>query len=281
MFFQDLTVAAPAEAPKPAAPQSGHKVLSVSIEGTIPRSLAPEVGPLADALSAEVSRLLVWDLDMRRDLRAGDLLEVVWEGTSAETIEVHALRLESGKLGRAIEAYRFKASGDRYATWWTAGGTEVPRRLVDSPIEEYEQVTSLLKDRPRHKGMDFKADVGVPVTTPREATVTKTNWNLAANGNCAELRFEDGVLAKYLHLSRTDVAPGQRLTPGAQVGLVGNTGRSTGAHLHYQLNRGKAVVDPLDYHGTERRTLPVQDSADLQKTIDRLRAILDGAQPSA
>ncbi|GMV41606.1 MAG: hypothetical protein AMXMBFR64_33220 [Myxococcales bacterium] len=272
-LWSQREAAAPAAAPRAPAP-AGVKVVSVAIDGTVPKSLAPHLGPLTDALSAEVSRLLVWDLDMRRDLRAGDRLDVVYEGDSAETIEVLALRLRSGKLGRDLEAYHFKASGDAYPSWWTPGGTEVPKRLENGPIEDYEQITSLLKDRPKHKGMDFKAPVGAAVTTPRDGVVTRTNWKHTANGNCVEVRHTDGVIAKYLHLSRTDVQPGQTLTAGTVVGLSGNTGRSTGPHLHYQLERGKSIVDPLDYHGTTRRELPAADLAGLKAAVDRLQKLL-------
>lgn len=265
----------------PTAPV-GAKVVSVGIDGTVPKSLGPHLGPLTDALSAEVSRLLVWDLDMRRDLRAGDRLDVVYEGDSAETIEVLALRLQSGKLGRNIEAYRYQSSADAQPSWWSPGGTEVPKRLVGGPIEDYDQITSLLKDRPRHKGMDFKAPVGAVVTTPRDAVVTRTNWKHSANGNCVELRLADGVIAKYLHLSRTDVQPGQKIAAGAQIGLSGNTGRSTGAHLHYQLERGKSIVDPLDYHGTDRRELPAADLVGLSAVVEQMSTIMPAEdQPSS
>lgn len=268
--------AAEAERPSPAAAVQGARGVSVRITGTIPKSLAPEIGPLTDALSAEVSRLLVWDMDLRRDLRAGDRLDVLYEGTSAETIEILAVRLESGKLGRAVEGYRWRAPGDPAASWWMPDGTEVPKRLVEGPIEGYDQITSLLKDRPRHRGMDFKAAVGTPVTSARAGVVTRTNWKLAANGNCVEVKHEDGVIAKYLHLSRTDVKPGQRVAAGDPIGLSGNTGRSTGPHLHYQLERGKTIVDPLDYHGTDRRALPAEALPALTDAIGRLQAQLPG-----
>lgn len=283
-FLSHLLAAAPDQAPAaPAAAAVGatgvHSV-SVAISGTIPGSLAAAVGPLSPALSAEVSRLLVWDLDLRRDLRSGDQLDVVYEGDSAETIEILALRLRSSKQGRDIEAFRFKATGDGYPSWWFPNGTEVPRRLLDSPLADYEQITSLLKDRPRHKGMDFKTVVGTPVVSPRSAKVARTNWNLTANGNCVELHFQDGVVAKFLHLSRTDVSSGDNVSAGAIIGLSGNTGHSTGPHLHYQLNRGKAVVDPLDYHGTERRQLPVEDRPALDRTVEELAPLLDAPPPA-
>ena len=67
---------------------------------------------------------------------------------------------------------------------------------MDGPLDEYEQITSLLKDRPNHKGMDFKTPVGTPVKAPASGTVTRINWNWHANGDCVELKLADGTLAK-------------------------------------------------------------------------------------
>ena len=90
---------------------------------------------------------------------------------------------------------------------------------------------------------------------PRAGVVTRINWNLAANGNCVEVQYQDGTLAKFLHLNENLVQPGQRVTAGTVVGKSGNTGHSTGPHLHYQLGKGDRVIDPVDYHGTLRRQL--------------------------
>lgn len=250
------------------------KTITTTIDRTLSHTLMAAMGPGGDALSAEVSRLLVWDLNLRRDLRQGEPLSIVWEGTTPDTLVVHAVRLDSGKLGRTIEAFRFAAPNDLYPSYWSADGTEVPYRLNNTPIDNYEQITSLLKDRPRHHGMDFMAPVGTIVQSPYAGTVTKTDWNLSANGNCVEIRFEDGVLAKFLHLSQTDVKAGDRIEVGQKIGLSGNTGRSTGPHLHYQLNRGKSVIDPLSYHGTTRRTLPADAKPELDRVVDEMRRLL-------
>lgn len=210
----------------------------------------------ADVLSAVYARLFVWDLDLRRDLQRGDRLAVgyTWDG---ELAHIPVASYTSGKLGETLRAYQFQADGDRWPSWWTEDGTEVPRRLVNGPLgDDYEQITSLLKDRPKHKGMDFKVPEGTPVVSPRPGTVVRADWNLAYNGNCAEVRFDDGTLARFLHLSETQVSAGQRLPAGARVGLSGNTGRSTAPHLHYELERNGQVVDPVGYHGVTRRQLP-------------------------
>lgn len=231
------------------------------------------------ALSAVYTRLFAWDVDMRRDLHKGDVVEALYEQpANAEPLVLAArLHLNPGSPNEiTYAAYRFQAPGDAYPSYWDASGQEVPRRLIDGPMTDYEQITSLLKDRPTHKGMDFKTNIGSPVVTPRAGVVTRTNWNHAANGNCVEVRFNDGVLAKFLHLNENSVKDGQRLSAGTEVGKSGNTGHSTGPHLHYQLERGSTVLDPIAYHGTLRRQLQPEAMDGFKQKMADLDAQLEG-----
>ncbi len=141
-------------------------------------------------------------------------------------------------------------------------------QLQNGPLASYDQVTSLLRDRPKHRGMDFKTPVGTDVRTPKAGSVTRVNWNVAANGDCVEVQYGDGILAKFLHLQSVGVRVGQRVAAGAVIAASGNTGHSTAPHLHYQLDRGERAIDPVDYHGTTRRTLP----ADAKPALDELVA---------
>jgi murein DD-endopeptidase MepM/ murein hydrolase activator NlpD len=84
------------------------------------------------------------------------------------------------------------------------------------------------------------------------------------------VRFEDGVAAKFLHLSAVKVATGARVSAGQVIALTGNTGHSTAPHLHYQLNRGQQTLDPVDYQGTVRRRLNGPALAKLKAEIAEL-----------
>ncbi len=273
----DEAVAAPAEVLEPVAPvavPSDVSVIHGAVEGSLARTfqaIAP--AEQADVLSAVTARLFVFDLDLRSDLQRGDDLRVsyTWDGALAH---VTAATYGSKKLGRTLAGYEFTATGDTFPSYWGADGAELAPRLVDSPIDGYEQITSLLKDRPKHKGMDFKTPVGTEIHSPRAGVVTRVNWNWTNNGNCVEVKFNDGVLAKFLHMDRADVTEGQNVADGMVLGVTGNTGHSTAPHLHYQLERGTTVVDPIDYHGTTRRTLPDSDRAAFEAEKTRLDQIL-------
>jgi len=276
----EAAVAPAVAAAAPSLPvPAGWQVHQGEVTHSLARTFQGIAGDDGDALSQVFARLFVWDMDLRRDLQKGDRVEVAWRRDATGTVEVLAARYHSLKLGRSIAAYRWGAPGDAFTSYWQEDGTEVPLRLKETPLKDYEQITSLLKDRPSHAGIDFKVPVGTPVLSPRAGVVTRTNWSWKGNGNCVEVRFDDGVTAKFLHLAEVQVKDGQRVAAGVPVGLSGNTGRSTAPHLHYQLERGEQVLDPFEYHGSVRRKVDGGSLQSLLAEAARLDGILN--QPVA
>lgn len=240
----------------PAVAAQGWQVSHAPVEHSLARTISNAVDSDADAVAAVYSRLFMWDLDLRRDVQKGDQIWMVWQPVEGEEPVVAAAWYKSQKLGKTLQVYRFQAPGDVAPSYWHADGSEAPLRLQGGPIEGYDMVTSLLKDRPDHRGMDFRAPVGTDVVSPKAGTVTRVNWNHKANGNCVEVRFPDGTLAKFLHLDKLSVRAGQYVQAGQLLAASGNTGHSTAAHLHYELQKNDKTIDPVDYHGTMRRELP-------------------------
>ena len=236
------------------------KVVKANIDKSLTYTLQNAGVENADALSMVYSRLFVWDVNMTKDLMKGDQIEVVYKIGEDGHPDIVAARLHSKKHDKTFTAFKWKSSTDKYASYWMYDGAEALYQLQNSPIKEYEQVTSLLKDGRNHKGMDFKAPVGTPTYAPKSAKVTRVNFgNFRYNGNCVELEYSDGTIAKYLHMEKILVKEGSTVKAGDTVGLVGNTGRSFAPHLHYQLEKGTQVLDPLKYHGTYRRKLSETD----------------------
>lgn len=251
------TPAPVAQAPQvPAGPQIEWQQASAQVAGTLERTFTQLVGPdLGPQLSQTYARLFVWDVSMRTDLSPKDNVDVIYRDLGNNEIDIAAARLHVAKKAKTFKAYKWQAPGDKFASWWNEEGVEVPMTLKNAPIKEFLQVTSLVGDGRGHAGMDFKAPVGTEVFATYAGTVTRANWNWNANGNCIEIQTADGLLLKYLHLSENKVKAGDTVQPGQLVGLVGNTGRSFGPHLHYQINQGAKVLDPVAHHGTFRRQI--------------------------
>lgn len=99
-----------------------------------------------------------------------------------------------------------------------------------------------------HNGLDIAAPNGTPLYAMSKGTVIKAGF-FPTSGNKVEIRYWDGTVSKYLHMSRIDVRKGQTVMPGDIVGAVGNTGRSFGAHLHIEIHPtgGNNPVNPLPW----------------------------------
>ncbi len=95
-----------------------------------------------------------------------------------------------------------------------------------------------------HGGIDIAVDAGTPVLASADGLVTAVGPN-GGLGRHVSIQHASGEVSMYGHLSREDVRVGQRVRQGQQVGLVGSTGRSTGAHLDYRIKQQGRTVDPL------------------------------------
>jgi murein DD-endopeptidase MepM/ murein hydrolase activator NlpD len=97
-----------------------------------------------------------------------------------------------------------------------------------------------------HEGIDVSAPMGAPIVAPAAGTVTMVTVQ-TGYGNVLEIDHGGGIVTKYAHCSRIVVRIGQRVKRGQIIANVGNTGLSTGPHLHYEIHVNGRVVDPLTY----------------------------------
>ena len=254
-----------------------HAVIEGPLETSIVRQIGAEVGrPLTQVLV----RSLVWWVTVPNELRKGDVVDAIYVG-EGDALHLEALRFVSGKLGRTLAAYRFQPDGERFARFYTIDGRELELRLADAPIDDYEQVTSLLRDGRGHQGVDFKTPLGSPVKAPFDATVNRVNWKWKMNGNSVEIKETNGRhrTALFLHLSELPPATraGAHLTRGQAFARSGNTGHSFAPHLHYQLQSADGkLLDPFaDSSGRAPPAADPEARASFDALVKRLDGLLD------
>jgi murein DD-endopeptidase MepM/ murein hydrolase activator NlpD len=97
-----------------------------------------------------------------------------------------------------------------------------------------------------HKGVDWATPVGTSVVASSSGTVTRAGWG-SGYGYCVYIRHPDGRETRYGHLSKVLVSVGQTVSQGQRIALSGNTGVSTGPHLHFEILVGGSQVNPLNY----------------------------------
>lgn len=98
-----------------------------------------------------------------------------------------------------------------------------------------------------HEGMDFSAPVGTPVYATADGTVRTSSWQ-SSYGNLVEIDHGFNYTTRYAHLSKLIARAGQKVSRGDLIGLVGNTGKSTGSHLHYEVRYRGMPQNPVNYY---------------------------------
>jgi hypothetical protein len=215
-----------------ADPHEGPAALTRLIDG-----LATDLGSPEVAVAA-----LFWGEEPARFAR--DRARAVGH---APDLEAMAHALPPGFGDRVAAASRALTMGTAYALAW--------------PVPEGTRVTSpfgmrthpVLGVQKLHTGVDLSVPVGTEVRVTAGGVVRRASED-SVNGKVVIIDHGRGVTTAYCHNSELLVTAGQRVAPGQVLSRSGNTGRSTGPHLHYQLEFGGTPVDPLAYRmGTEAR----------------------------
>lgn len=197
----------------PLAAKTGREALSVEAPGEAPRNVSYPV--VAKAYPTQALKVEPKHVDLSRE----DLAR--YEQERSRLAGVLATWSEAAP---ATLAFRPPVPGTRSSSFGS-------RRLFNGQA------------RSPHTGMDIAAAAGEPVAAPAAGRVIETG-DYFFNGNTVIIDHGEGLLTLYCHLSRIDVAVGQQLPAGAQLGLVGATGRATGPHLHFGVMLNRAWVDP-------------------------------------
>jgi murein DD-endopeptidase MepM/ murein hydrolase activator NlpD len=111
------------------------------------------------------------------------------------------------------------------------------------------RVTSFFGSRGQryHQGLDLRALPGTPVYAAQEGQVLYANHRIRGYGNLIVIRHDAGLSSIYAHNSKILVKAGQRVRQGQLIGRTGNSGRSRGPHLHFEVRSGLGAIDPIRY----------------------------------
>ncbi len=220
------------------------------------------------SLSIDVADVFAWDIDFYRDLRRGDRLRLIVEkervqGQLLRYGDIIGVRYIGGLVGdKTYLRYKLAEGGEGY---FAADGQSAKKAFLKSPLK-YTFITSTYGGRQhpvlgfhkQHQGVDLRAAEGTPVWSVADGTVVKAVKNDRAAGNYVVLRHANGMETYYLHLSKfaDGLRPGLRVQQKQVIAYSGNTGRSTGPHLHYGMKRGGVFVDPMSQNFPRAKPLP-------------------------
>ena len=179
------------------------------------------------------------------------------QATAAHATQIRDSRNKAGRalaLSRATAAAKAARSTERTELAVRAlAATRAARRAAlahgwQMPIKKVVKTSGFgFRWGRLHAGEDFAAPVGTDLVAMSTGTVIFAGQQ-SGYGNLIQIRYWDGTVAYYAHMSRISAREGQRVAPGQVVGQSGNTGHSTGPHLHLEIHpHGGRPVDPLPW----------------------------------
>jgi murein DD-endopeptidase MepM/ murein hydrolase activator NlpD len=222
------------------------------MEGSLYQS-AEKAGATPE-LTAQVVKLFSHKLDFSRDIHPGDKFSMVFDRKvteSGRTVQSGDLLFAEIKAkGGDTRFYRFKAAGAAEAQYFDELGKNIRGFLLRTPLDGARITSSfgmrlhpVLGFTRMHAGIDFGAPVGTPVFAAGDGVVERAEWT-GGYGRWLQIRHNGQFETGYGHLSGWAVKPGQHVHQGQVVAYVGNTGLSTGPHLHYEVIIGGKKVNP-------------------------------------
>lgn len=238
------------------------------------------------AIGMALADVFAWDIDFYRDVRRGDRARALVEkvrskGRFIRYGEVLAAQYEGEQVGRK-RVFRYLLP-DGQPGYYQEDGSSARRAFLKSPLK-YAHVTSRFGSRfhpvlqyvKDHNGVDYAAAVGTPVWAVADGVVTVAG-NTGAGGNTVCLRHANGFETCYLHLSRygAGVRVGSRVSQKQVIALSGNTGRSTGPHLHFGMKRNGRYINPLNQNFPRSEPVPKELLADFRGHVEKLAEQLD------
>lgn len=234
--------------------------------GTIESSLfaATDAANVPDLVANQLAEIFSADIDFRRDLRKGDRFTVVYESLEADGEPMRSGRVLAANFnnnGTLLESVWFQEPGSK-GGYYGMDGRSKRRSYLAAPLE-FTRVSSgygmrfhpISGGQKAHLGVDFAAPTGTPVRVVGDGVVDFAGWQ-RGYGNFIVINHRNNQSTAYAHLSKILVRKGQRVEQGSNIGLVGSTGASTGAHLHFEFREGSAHRDPLTI-AKQGETVPV------------------------
>jgi murein DD-endopeptidase MepM/ murein hydrolase activator NlpD len=231
-----------------------------------------------DRLISQITGALAFDFDFVREIHPGDVFEVaVEDGDGQAAPSLLYVSLVTAEKTKAL--YRFRGA------WYDAQGLATQRALMRTPVEG-ARVTSTfgMRDHPvlgytrMHKGVDFGVPVGTPVYASGDGTVDAIGLH-TGYGFYLRIAHTKTLATAYGHLSAypPDIKIGVHVRQGQVVAFSGNTGISTGPHLHYEILVNGEQVNPLEYKVESGSALGGETLAAFIRARDRVDAARAGA----
>lgn len=235
----------------------------------------------------ELVRIFGYDVDFQRRVSQGDSFEIFF-GSDDENGAPEVLYASLTVGGEARRVYRYQGE-DGAVDFFDESGRSLKKFLIRKPIADGilrsgfgSRFHPILGYSRPHTGVDWANRVGTPIIAAGNGTVIKSEWD-SGYGRRVELQHTNGYVTAYSHMSSfaKGIAPGKRIQQGQVIGYVGNSGLSTGPHLHYEVIINGSFVDPLKIRLPRGRELEGRGLVEFKRQREQVNELMSHSVASA
>jgi murein DD-endopeptidase MepM/ murein hydrolase activator NlpD len=250
-----------------------------AVEGSIYKS-AMAAG-VSESAYTEYVRVMGFSVDFQREIRTGDRFELLYE-TERDSIDGRRIggRLHYAGLvlsDRSLGFFRYDEADD-VVGWYDQEGNSAARTLIRTPITGARLSSSFGQRKhpvsgfnAMHKGVDFAAPLGTPIIAAGSGVILESGWK-GSFGRYIRIKHNATYDTAYAHMK--SIAPqirvGKYVKQGEVIGFVGSTGRSTGAHLHYEIMVNNRQVNPMTVSLPTGKRIDSQHLEAFKKTVTKI-----------
>ena len=231
------------------------KLYEVEIHNSIYESLKKIDTP--DEIIMEFVQLYSFDIDFQRDIRKGNKIKIFFEiYTDSQNNYIKSGKIYFSEImlnDEIYELYRFQSEGDEFVEYFNSEGKSATKALMKTPINGARLSSGfgmrkhpILGYNKKHQGVDFAAPTGTPIMAAGTGHIEFVGNNGGA-GKYIRIKHLNGYKTSYSHLSKyaSGIQKNVKVRQGQVIGYVGNTGLSTGPHLHYEVIFNGKRINPM------------------------------------
>ena len=231
------------------------KLYEVEIHNRIYETLKKIDTP--DEIIMEFVQLYSFDIDFQRDIRKGNKIKIFFEiYTDSQNNYIKSGNINFSEIildDESYELYRFQSEGDEFVEYFNSNGKSATKALMKTPINGARLSSGfgmrkhpILGYNKKHQGVDFAAPTGTPIMAAGTGHIEFVGNNGGA-GKYIRIKHLNGYKTSYSHLSKyaSGIQKNVKVRQGQVIGYVGNTGLSTGPHLHYEVIFNGKRINPM------------------------------------
>lgn len=212
---------------------------------------------LDERLTLALAETFAWQIDFAAQIQKGDSFKVIYEKKYRDGKYSHPgkiLAAEFTNYGEKFQGFYFQGQETKEG-YYDENGNSLQKVFLKAPLQykyissgySYRRFNPVLQTFTSHRGIDYAAPSGTPAVSVGDGTVVQAGWN-GHYGISVRVRHNETYSTVYGHFSglARGIRSGARVKQGEIVGYVGSTGLSTGPHLHYEMHKFGALINPFN-----------------------------------